>query len=159
MSWLGRPAVSKHFGFTIWAPSLSISWGPGLPAGPGEAIDASSTLRWEVSATTSAPVTLLLFASQPGAWVDLSADLAWLTGCPPHQLILDGDLSATVSLDHGDLTGASIINQAVGALIGLGHLEATSELASRARAAHTDLVTAARTLLDSLAPTPAVATE
>lgn len=152
-------AVSSYLGFTIATKQLVISWGPHLPTRPGEPIRAGSTLRWNLNptATPEAAVTLVLFAAKPGAWVDLSADLAWLIQCSPQHLTIDGDLSATVSLDTTDLIGASIINQAIGALIGEGHPpgEADKELDARARVSNTDCVSAARRLLDNLTAGPA----
>lgn len=151
-------AVSSYLGFTIHTEGLAVSWGPHLPSRNGQPIRAGSTLRWSLNptATPEAAVTLVLFAANLGAWVDLSADLAWLTQCPPQHLTLDGDLSATVSLDHTDLIEASIINQAIGALIGQGHPpgQANNELDARARASNTDCTGAAQTLLDNLTPEP-----
>lgn len=151
-------AVSSYLGFTIATKQFVISWGPHLPTRPGVPIRAGSTLRWSLNptATPEAGVMLVLFAAKAGAWVDLSADLAWLIQCPPQHLTIDGDLSARVSLDHTDLIEASIVNQAIGALIGQVHRtgEAHKELDARARASNTDRVRAARSLLDNLTPEP-----
>ncbi len=66
-------------------------------------------------------VVLVLYAGSLGTFVDLTADLAWLTAQPLCDFVLDQHLPA--SAEQGSATGlfeASVINQAVGALIGQG---------------------------------------
>ena len=53
--------------------------------------DVGTSLRAErcrslVTARTSPAVAFILYARTPGAFVDLAADLAWLTGTPTHRL-------------------------------------------------------------------------
>lgn len=145
-------AVPSFLGFTLRADQFSLSWGSGMPAQPGDAISATSTLRWEVTSIMLAPLTLVMYAANAGAWVDLSADLAWLTRDPPQRFIIDRDLPATMPLDYTALTDASIVNQAIGALIerGLPPDEATAHLRDAACADDTDLATAAASLLATL---------
>ncbi|MGB3185785.1 MAG: hypothetical protein WBB15_08005 [Ornithinimicrobium sp.] len=149
-------AVPSFLGFNVHTDDVSFSWGPGLPVRPGEPIHAASTLRWVITQATPEPIELVLFAGLPGAWVDLSADLVWLTRCPPQRLILDQDLTATVPIVSADLVNTSAVNQAIGALVALGYSspEAAVELDAKARADGTDRVTAAATLLDDLPRRP-----
>lgn len=84
--------------------------------------------------------TLILYATRAGAFVDLAADLAWLTGADPGDFALDQHIAvqgAPRSLDS--LREASAINQAVGVLIGQGFTPSAAglELAAQAAAAGT----------------------
>lgn len=149
-------AVPSFLGFNVHTEDLSFSWGPGLPVRPGEPIQAGSTLRWVVAEATPEAMELVLFAGLPGAWVDLSADLVWLTHGAPQRLILDQDLTATTPIVSVGVASTSGVNQAIGALVSVGYssLEATDELDARARADSTDRVTAAATVLDGLTRRP-----
>jgi hypothetical protein len=73
-------------------------------------------------------IDLVLFAATPGAFVDLAADLAWLTGRPMDDARLDHDVAGPFDLDPSrSLRARSSIDQALGVLIGGG---LTSEQAS-----------------------------
>ena len=101
----------------------------------------------------SPSVTLILYAGTPGTFVDLSADLAWLTGRPPSDFALDQHLSVPAGSDAGTyLRTASVINQAVGVLIGHGYTpgQAHRELDTQADSAGTDRHTTAQFILDTL---------
>jgi hypothetical protein len=85
-------------------------------------------------------VTVTLYAGAPGAFVDLAADLAWLTKSPVSDFTLDQHLAIPTGAVSGyPLRAASLVNQAIGVLIGrgytpeqaLGHLDAEAD---RARA-------------------------
>lgn len=111
-----------------------------LPAGVGEGRAGPS-------------VALILYARTPGTFVDLAADLAWLTGRPPSDFTLDQHLSAPAGSDGGtSLRAASAINQAIGVLIGRGYTprHAHSKLDTQADRARTDRHTAAQVILDTL---------
>lgn len=98
-------------------------------------------------------VVLILYAGTPGTLVDLAADLAWLTGRPPSDFALDGHLSVPARSDTGTyLRTASVINQAIGVLIGRGYTpgQADRELNTRADRAGTDRHTSAQFILDTL---------
>jgi hypothetical protein len=91
-------------------------------------------------------VALILYAGSPGAFVDLAADLAWLTARSLSDFILDQHLTpAAGSLQEGQLRAASAINQALGVLIGRGYTpqQAHGELDTQAAHAGTDRHTAA----------------
>ncbi|MGB6207567.1 hypothetical protein, partial [Mycobacterium sp.] len=96
---------------------------------------------------------LILYAGTPGTFVDLAADLAWLTGRPPSDFALDQHLGVPAGSDAGTaLRTASVINQAIGVLMGRGHPpgQAHRELDVRADSAGTDRHTAAQFILDTL---------
>jgi len=98
-------------------------------------------------------VTLTLYAGRPGTFVDLTADLAWLTGRPPGDFVLDQHLTVPDGSDAATyLRTMSVINQAIGVLIGRGYTprQARSELDNQADGARTDRNTAAEAILDSL---------
>jgi hypothetical protein len=101
----------------------------------------------------SPSVALILYAGTPGTFVDLTADLAWLTGRPSGDFVLDQHLSVPAGSDAGTyLRTASVINQAIGVLIGRGYTpgQADSELDTQADGARTDRHTAAQFILDTL---------
>ena len=97
-------------------------------------------------------VALIFYAARPGTFVDLAADLAWLTGRPPSEFALDQHLSVPAVSDGGtSLRAASVINQAIGVLIGRGYTpwQAHSKLDTQADRARTDRDTAAQVILDT----------
>jgi hypothetical protein len=101
----------------------------------------------------SPSVALILYAGTPGTFVDLAADLAWLTGRPPSDFALDQHLSVPAGSDAGtSLRAASVINQAIGVLIGRGYTprQAHSKLDTQADGAGTDRYTTAQFILDTL---------
>jgi hypothetical protein len=98
-------------------------------------------------------VVLILYAGTPGAFVDLTADLAWLTGRPPGDFVLDQHLSGPARPDTGTyLRTASVINQAIGVLIARGYTpeQAHRELDIQADSAITERHTIAQFILDTL---------
>jgi hypothetical protein len=98
----------------------------------------------------SSAVMIILYAGHPGAFVDLAADLAWLTKRSPSGFVLDQHVtSATETVPEGQLHTASAINQAIGVLIGRGYTpqQADWQLEVHAADNDTDRHTAARQLL------------
>ena len=60
-------------------------------------------------------VVLVLYAGSPGTFVDLAADLAWLTARPLSDFVLDQHVPAPAEKGTGTyLLEASVINQALG---------------------------------------------
>jgi hypothetical protein len=123
----------------------------------GTADDVRTSLRLTLPGVgdgwASPSVTLILYAGTPGTFIDLSADLAWLTGRPPSDFALDQHLSVPAGSDAGTyLRTASVINQAVGVLIGRGYTpgQAHRELDTQADSAGTDRHTTAQFILDTL---------
>jgi hypothetical protein len=96
------------------------------------------------------PVSIILFADSAGAFVDLAADLAWLTARPPTEFVLDQHLTPIARpTSEGQLLEATAINQAIGALIGRGYTpqQANTELSTQAANSSMDRPTAARRIL------------
>ncbi len=64
---------------------------------------------------------VIFFASTPGAFVDLAADIAWLTGREPVELVLDEHLKVPDDPDSaGTVAARSAVDQAVGVLLARG---------------------------------------
>jgi hypothetical protein len=102
-----------------------------------------------------ATVKFILYARSPGAFVDLAADLAWLTRRPLADFVLDEHLLAPDADSNATpLAVASVINQAIGVLIGRGYTiqRAHWELDTQAAHGGTDRETAARHILARLHP-------
>lgn len=109
-------------------------------------------------------ISLLLFASSPGAFIDLAADLSWLgVGTALSGEMESGgegiELDAHVSLASSqgvspliDLADLSVVNQAIGVLIGSGvdPDEAKRTLNLDAARNNVDTASAARALLAKL---------
>jgi hypothetical protein len=101
----------------------------------------------------AAAIGLILYAGTPGAFTDLAADLAWLSGRAPSDFALDQHLTDSGDLDghdgHDGLAALSLINQAIGVLIGHGHTpeQAGRELDDRAGRAGVDRHVAATHIL------------
>lgn len=117
-----------------------------VPLGPGGPYDAAA-----------AGSTLVLYAAQPGALVDLAADLSWLTGIALAKYSLDQHLSTIARTpDEGTVHATSTINQAIGVLIGRGYPpeQAHDKLASQAADVGTDRYTAAIHILRALPTEP-----
>jgi ANTAR domain len=124
----------------------------------GMAADVRTSLRLRLAGVSdgraSPSVALTLYAGTPGTFVDLTADLAWLTGRAPSDFALDQHLSVPAGSDAETyLRAASVINQAIGVLIGRGCTpeQAHRELDTQADSAGTDRHTTAQFILDTLA--------
>ncbi|WP_375475841.1 hypothetical protein [uncultured Jatrophihabitans sp.] len=132
---------------------------------PAEPIRASMALPLPASGLGSARSTavVILYAGTAGAFVDLAADLSWLTGRDLADMDLDGQLvapreEAGRAVEPGgpdvgrSLRATSIVNQAVGVLIGRGRTpeQALAELDALATARGGDQVGAAAALLAAL---------
>jgi hypothetical protein len=123
----------------------------------GAADDVRTSLRLTLPGVgdgwASRSVALTFYAGTPGTFVDLAADLAWLTGRPPSDFALDQHLSVPAGSDAGTyLRAASVINQAIGVLIGRGYTlqQAHRELDTQAGGPGTDRHTTAQFILDTL---------
>lgn len=101
---------------------------------------------------------LVLYASRAGAFVDLAADLGWLTGQPAGAFVLDADVPGLAALLAVDGVGDDrAIDQASGVLIAAGHTpeEADARLDELARQDGGSRVKAARLILAALDATAA----
>jgi hypothetical protein len=120
-------------------------------AEPGNTSDIATSLRLSLAwvPSLSADSRITFYASTPGTFVDLAADLAF--ALHSHSIRLDEDIpSALVS----DLTGVgklSAINKAVGVLINHGHTpdSAQRELRHTADATPCSIQKAAETVTDN----------
>jgi hypothetical protein len=80
-------------------------------------------------------VVVVLYAGSPGTFIDLAADLAWLTTRPLNDFVLDQHLPGDAGIGTGtNLFEASVVNQAIGVLIGQGYTpgQADGQLAAQA---------------------------
>jgi hypothetical protein len=100
-------------------------------------------------------IALILYAGTPGAFVDLAADLAWITGRPPRDFALDEHRTLPANPTAG-FAALTSINQALGVLIEKGSTpeRARQELAARAATAGIELAAAAALILAALAAPP-----
>ena len=94
--------------------------------------DVGTSLRLALPGVDDArppsPVVVVFYAGSPGTFVDLAADLAWLTGRALSDFALDQHLSEPVESGFAiSLSEVSIINQAIGALIGRGYTPEQAE--------------------------------
>jgi hypothetical protein len=99
-------------------------------------------------------LVVILYAGRAGAFVDLAADLSWLSGRPLSDFTLDQHLSLPEPDSQIDVRGSSVVNQAIGVLIGRGYTpaQAALEIDARAAAAGESRVDAAALILgDALA--------
>jgi hypothetical protein len=81
-------------------------------------------------------VVVVLYAGSPGTFVDLAADLAWLTARPLSDFVLDQHLQPSAErFSATELFEFSVVNQAIGALIGRGHTPEQAERHLTAEAA------------------------
>jgi hypothetical protein len=83
-------------------------------------------------------VAVIVHAGTPGTFIDLAADLAWLTGRPLSDFVLDRHL--TVADEPGSrtpLVTASAVNQALGVLIGRGYTPSQADWQLDTQARHT----------------------
>jgi hypothetical protein len=115
-------------------------------------VDVATSLRLPLNVLCDVEPgsVLVLYASRPGAFVDLAADVGFALGLAPDVVTLDGDLSPTS--DAGGLNGLaemSQVNQAIGILIEQGHLpdSARDELHHMAARTQTTLHAAAEELI------------
>jgi len=101
----------------------------------------------------SPPVDLILYGAAPGIFVDLAADIAWLTARPLSEIAIDEHRTVLDAVDiAAQLRAASDINQAVGVLVGRGRTldEARRRLQAVADYNRTDRQTAALLVLDEI---------
>jgi hypothetical protein len=97
-------------------------------------------------------IWLVLYATTPGAFVDLTADLAWLANPSCGEYVLDEDVPLAKQPHSLYVTAASTINQAIGILIGRGATpeEASEHLDHLAVGQSTDRLTAAAAIISQL---------
>jgi hypothetical protein len=112
-----------------------------------------STADTAQASSPPASVALILYAAAPGAFIDLAADLSWITGRTLADFPLDEHRTLPSNYtDPTPLAAMSHINQALGVLIGYGSVpeQAERDLYARAAAAGIDVVGAATLILAAL---------
>jgi hypothetical protein len=146
-----RSSVGSYLGLTLTVtgsePPLTIT----ALEDDADPADVAASIRVPLDVGgADIQISLVLYATTPGAFVDLAADLSWLTGRDLGDFALDRHVIGPDKLDGADgLGAASVINQAIGVLIGRGHTpsQARRELNSRATAAGTERHIAAAEIL------------
>jgi hypothetical protein len=95
------------------------------------AVDVGTSLRLAlpgVDACLLSPVVVVFYAGSPGTFVDLAADLAFLTDRPLRDFAVDQHLPGPAEQDCAtNLFEVSTINQAVGVLIDRGYTPEQAE--------------------------------
>ena len=117
----------------------------------------NSVTSARTAARTTTDVALVLFASTPGAFVDLAADVIWLSGRDPSHVVVDGHLELAEQADDASaLAAISTMNQAIGVLIARGFPpeQAQQQLDRLAAAGGFARIEAARAILAELVAPP-----
>lgn len=150
-------AVKSYLGLSIVVSQSDSRFVVVIPADGNFADDIHTSLHLNVpgpgSPGESPPVEVIFYAASAGAFVDLAADLSWLTGQPATEFMLDQHLDLPPGFDATEELGAeSDVNQAIGVLIGRGYTppQADWQLDALASNNRTDRRTAARHLLDRI---------
>ncbi len=115
---------------------------------------SSAAAGGEASASPPSSIALILFAGVPGAFIDLAADLSWLTG-RPLGFRVDEHCDLPVSDPcRAPLSTRWTVDQALGVLIGRGSTfeHAERELHERAAKGSVELREAAALVLADLTP-------
>lgn len=150
-------AVESYVGLSILVSQNDSRFVITTPADGNFADDIHTSLHLNVpgpgNPRKSPPVDVTFYAASAGAFVDLAADLSWLTGQPAADFTLDQHLALPPGLDATDELGAeSDINQAIGVLIGRGYTpqQADWQLDAQASNNRIDRRATARHILDRI---------
>jgi len=149
-------AVRSYLGLTVFTTGIDPNFTFSLMADGAQDHDVRASLMMPLSqmrrVDVGTDVTVVLFAAKDGAFVDLAADLAWILGCNLSDIAVDEHLVAGRLDTVESMTARSVINQALGVLLGRGMTpeQADDELDARAAAAGTDRHTAAARILTDL---------
>jgi hypothetical protein len=150
-------AVSTYLGLSILVSSAEPPFAFTALADGVVAGDIRTSLRVVVPGLGEGgqplAVAVILYAGSPGAFVDLAADLAWLTGWPPSDIVLDQHVGVPIPPEvRMQLHAASTINQAIGVLIGRGYTpqQANQKLGSQTGFACANRLAAAQLILAEL---------
>jgi hypothetical protein len=154
-----KSAVRSYLGLTVTATNgtspLTFTGMEDL-AGHVEVVSSLMIPLSEESADgDGSRLVVILYAGRPGAFVDLAADLCWLTGRRLTDFVLDQHLSLPAEPGTGGrVQAASAVNQAIGVLLGRGYTpeQAEFEIDARAVAAAHSRFDAAQIILGTLPP-------
>jgi hypothetical protein len=155
-AWL---AVRSYLGLTILAQNATFPLLLTAMKPFAHADDVVSSLMLpltdEVAEAADQRPAVILYAGRLGAFVDLAADLCWLTGRQLSEFALDQHLRLPAEPNwHTNIRDSSVVNQAIGVLIGRSYTpeQAKRELDARATAAGQTLAEAANIILSGLDP-------
>ena len=153
-------AVSSYAGLSVRIHSLGGLAELTTLDDPAVIAGVVTSLRIPVPVASQVPgpsVVIVLYATLAGAFVDLAADLAWLTDVALADVGLDLDLDLDPRARSGvatPISSLSSIDQAIGVLVGRGHTpeETLVELETLAARFGGDRHAAALEILDALQP-------
>lgn len=148
-------SLSEHAGAAV-ASYLGLSLSVVVDANPVtmtvlvETVDHDTIASSVLVPLSAAGSTIVFYAGQPGAFVDLAADLSWTLGLPLTSIEIDAHLAVPAA--NAGLTGLadlSVVNQAIGILIGGGltPAQARAELQRRAQGTAGSMAQAARSVI------------
>ncbi|ORV47552.1 hypothetical protein AWC02_08750 [Mycolicibacter engbaekii] len=134
-------AVGSYLGLTVMITAVGRQSSFTVLESGTELGDIVTSLRLPMTPAVSDGIAgpfavLILYAGNPGAFVDLAADLAWLTGLALTEFVLDQHRALPMAESApGGLAAASLIDQAIGVLIARGYTpgHAHHELDARAQ--------------------------
>lgn len=137
-----KAAVRSYLGLTLVGGTPTFPLELNVMDSAAAAVDVVSSLLMPLhddAHDDAVPsLSVIMYAGAAGAFIDLAADLSWLTGRRLTDFALDRHLSLPARPDTaGSLHATSVINQAIGVLVGQGHTpeQAEAEIAVRAAAA------------------------
>ncbi len=152
-----RLAVRSYLGLTMTVRAGGAQLHAAVWEDAARQQDAKSSLRLTLPAVERVGLAelgeLVLYAGSSGAFLDMAADLSWLTGRHLTDFVLDDNLSIVDAVSElPGVAASSTINQAIGVLLGAGRTvtDAVVELDRRAVNAGIDRVQAATELLARL---------
>ncbi len=143
--------VSSYLGLCVTVTGGAAAVQLNTVAPGGGAVGSSVRIPVPTVGDAQLPVVnIVLYAATPGAFTDLAADLAWMTGNDHTEFRLDQDLTAPAdAAAPSALALTSLINQAIGVLISRGRTpeQSAQDLATLAAHDHADLPAAAASVL------------
>ncbi|WP_024441792.1 ANTAR domain-containing protein [Mycobacterium sp. UM_WGJ] len=149
-------AVGSYLGLTVMITAFGRQSTFTVLESGTELGDIVTSMRLPMPPAVSDPIAgplavLILYAGNPGAFVDLAADLAWLTGLALSEFVLDQHRIPPRPAPGG-LAAASLIDQAIGVLIARGYTleHAHRELDARAQRLGVGRIGSANDILDEL---------
>lgn len=118
---------------TLNGPTGPVRMSSGSALSDTRPVRSSLWIRLDSGRSPDDEVEMVLYGANPGAFVDLAADLAWLLGRPLEEVMLDRHLEPLASSIRS-VIDRSLMDQAVGVLIagGWAPQEAQVELTQRA---------------------------
>lgn len=155
-----RRVVPSYLGLSITVVADGGPVGVTIVGGAGDDSSRHTSIRIPLSALKAATepgTAIVLYASAPGAFVDLAADIAYQLGRELDDIVVTDAAtgllrgSAVIGLDE-----LSIVNQAVGVLIDTGRTSegARAELRRDADLARSSVPSAARLVVAATAALP-----